>query len=48
MTSNGLEGHIFGKMADRNKKEPLDSDYQLEFVNNAQDDEFIENGLPMN
>ncbi|CAG2222346.1 unnamed protein product [Mytilus edulis] len=48
MTSSDLEGHIFSRMADRNKKEPLYPDYQLEFFSNAQDDEFIENGLPMN
>ncbi|CAG2245888.1 unnamed protein product [Mytilus edulis] len=48
MTSSGLEGHIFGRMTDRRKTEPQYPDYQLEFFSNAQDDGFIDNGLPLN
>ncbi|CAC5372476.1 Glucose dehydrogenase [FAD, quinone],Choline dehydrogenase, mitochondrial,Alcohol dehydrogenase [acceptor] [Mytilus coruscus] len=48
MTSSGLEGHIFGRMTDRNKTEPLYPDYQLEFFSIAQDDLFIEKGAPVN
>ncbi|XP_076077854.1 glucose dehydrogenase [FAD, quinone]-like isoform X2 [Mytilus galloprovincialis] len=48
LTSSGLEGHIFGRMTDRRKTEPQYPDYQLEFFSNAQDDGFIDNGLPLN
>ncbi|CAG2210144.1 unnamed protein product [Mytilus edulis] len=48
MTTSGLEGHIFGRMTDRNKEEPLYPDYQLEFFSIAQDDLYMEYGIPVN
>ncbi|CAG2190384.1 unnamed protein product [Mytilus edulis] len=44
----GDEGHIFGQIKDRNKNEPGWPDYQLQFVNAAQDEDFIEEGLELN
>ena len=48
LTSSGLEAHIFDRMPNRDKNEPLYPDYQLEFLSCAQDNNFINNGLPLN
>ena len=48
LTGSGLEAHIFDRMPNRDKNESLYPDYQLEFLSGAQDNKFIDNGLPLN
>jgi len=48
MSGSGLEAIMFDRMPDRDQKEPMYPDYQIEFFSHAQDDKFIDNGLPIN